>query len=165
VYYGRQVQNAAWHFRFPFVAKLPRGFGEGRGVFLIRNSEELHSYLGLTRTAYLQEYIPHSRDLRVVVVAGRVLASYWRTVPAGDFRANLFQGGQVSASDIPEEGLIFAVNVIRKCGFDDVGLDLCLHKGRWLVLEANMHYGLKGLAQTGVRLSDFLDKLIEENVI
>ncbi len=45
VFYGkRQIAAITRHFRFPFIAKIPRGSAMGRGVFRIRNSEELDRY-------------------------------------------------------------------------------------------------------------------------
>jgi len=42
VFYGkRQFTSITRHFRFPFIAKIPRGSAMGRGVFRIQNSEEL----------------------------------------------------------------------------------------------------------------------------
>ena len=105
------------------------------------------------------------RDLRVVVIAGRLAAAYWRLIPGRGFKANLAQGGLIDRRNIPGEGVDFALDTARRCNFDDVGLDVCRHKNRWLVLEANMHYGLKGMAAAGVSLPDFLDRLIEEGVL
>lgn len=165
VFFGRHAGEALVHFRYPFVAKKPRGSGQGRGVFLIRDENDWREYLSLGRIAYVQEYLPLERDLRVAAVAGRLLAAYWRVIPPGGFRANLYQGGTIDLKDVPAEGVDFALDVIRKCGFDDVGLDVCRHRGRWLVLEANMHYGLEGVNRTGASLPDFLDRLIGEGVI
>ena len=165
VFFGRQRREVGRYFAFPFVAKAPRGVGQGRGVFLIRNEMDWREYLARYRVAYVQEYIPLERDLRVVVVAGRILTAYWRVASEHDFRANVFQGGRIDLEDLPEEGIAFALNVVRRCGFDDVGLDVCRRRGRWLVLEANMRYGLKGLAEAGVSLARFLDGLIEEGTI
>ena len=46
VYYGRrQKDRITDHFKFPFIAKVPRGSAMGRGVFLVRNTEELERYV------------------------------------------------------------------------------------------------------------------------
>jgi len=165
LFYGRQSQNINNYFSFPFIAKIPRGLGEGRGVYLIKNQGDLQDYLARTKTAYIQEYLVLEKDLRVVVIAGRLAAAYWRLIPSRGFKANLAQGGFIDRQNVPEEGLAFALDTARRCGFDDVGLDVCRHKNRWLMLEANMHYGLRGLAATGVSLPEILDRLIEDGVI
>jgi len=165
VFYGRQRQNVLRHFSFPFIAKIPIGLGGGRGVFLIRRESEWRTYLQRTRVAYVQEYLPLERDLRVVAVAGRLVAAYWRVARPDEFRTNLGQGGRIELSDLSGEGVDFALKAARRCGFDDVGLDVCQYRGRWMILEANMHYGLAGLRAAGIRLADVLDGLIEEGVI
>ena len=165
VYYGRQASEATKHFKLPFVAKIPRGVGQGRGVYLIQGEKDWTAYLSLTRGAYVQEYLPLDRDLRVVSIAGRLVAAYWRIIPPNGFRSNLFQGGYLGFDDIPEDGVAFALDVARRCRFDDVGLDVCRHKGRWMVLEANMRYGLQGMKTVGISLADVLDSLIEAEVI
>ncbi len=165
VFFGRQAQNVNHYFKFPFVAKIPRGLGQGRGVYLIHGPDQWRAFLNKSRVAYVQEYLPLDRDLRVVVVAGRLLTAYWRCPPVGGFRSNIYQGGRIDVHNISEEGVDFALKVAGASGFDDVGLDVCKAKGRWMVLEANMHYGLEGLTKTKTSLPEFLDRLILEDVI
>lgn len=164
VFYGRQCRDVFEHFRFPFVAKIPKAVGEGRGVFLIESDQAWQAYLTRTRVAYIQEYIPMPRDLRVVAVAGSLVTAYWRRNPS-DFRHNLSQGGIPDFQDVPGDGIDFALDVIARCGFDDVGMDVFNHQGRWMVLEANMHYGLQGLRLAGISLADTIDRLIREERI
>ena len=68
----------------------------------------------------------------------------------GDFRNNISQGGTVSFEDIPAAALDFAVEVARRCGFDEVGLDICEHAGKYWVLEANMVFGQEGFRKKGL---------------
>lgn len=165
VYYGRWARRALDEFRFPFVAKIPCRIGQGRGVFLIENEKDYTAYLGLTRTAYVQERLEIERDLRVVAIAGRLLTAYWRLAPEGDFRTNVRQGGRIDFSGVPEEGVEFGLEAARRCGFDDVGLDLCLHQGGWFILEANMHYGREGIKAAGLSWTAFFDRLIEDGLV
>ncbi|MDY6851728.1 MAG: RimK family alpha-L-glutamate ligase [Thermodesulfobacteriota bacterium] len=164
-FFGRRVKDVGRYFSFPFIAKIPRGLGQGRGVFLIQNEEDWRAYLTRTRVAYVQERLLLERDLRVVIMAGRLVAAYWRIVPEHGFRSNLAQGGRIDLSGVPEDGVAFAMDAVRRCGFDDVGLDVCRYRGQWLVIEANMHYGTKGLTKAGVSLAQVLDQLIEEGLI
>ena len=164
-FYGRQAKHIPDHFTFPFIAKIPRRSGQGRGVYLIRDHTMLEEYLKQTRIAYIQEFMPLERDLRVVIIAGRLVAAYWRIIPPGDFRANIHQGGDLDFDNVPEEGLAFALEVAERCSFDDVGLDVCRYNDSWYVLEANMHYGTKGLKAAGISLAAVLDSLIEEGIL
>lgn len=156
VYYHLHHKDIIKDFSFPFVAKLARRSARGRGVFKIHNSEELKNYLGLTRIAYIQEYLPHDRDLRVVLIKYHPVLAYWRIRSPDNFRTNLSQGGKISFDDIPIEGVRLAQNSARKCKFDDVGMDLINSRGTWYVIEANMKYGRKGLMMKGLDLKEIM---------
>ena len=156
VYYHLHHKDIINEFSFPFVAKLARRSARGRGVFKIHNSEELKNYLDLTRIAYIQEYLPHDRDLRVVLIKYHPVLAYWRIRSPHNFRTNLSQGGKISFDDIPIEGVRLAQNSARKCKFDDVGLDLINSRGTWSVIEANMKYGRKGLKMKGLDLKKIM---------
>jgi len=54
-YYRPRAEIIKQDFSFPFIAKIPRASARGRGVFLIRNTDELMQYLHTTRIAYIQE--------------------------------------------------------------------------------------------------------------
>ena len=156
VYYHLHHKDIIEEFSFPFVAKLARRSARGGGVFKIHNSEELKSYLGLTRIAYIQEYLPHDRDLRVVLIKYNPVLAYWRIRSPDNFRTNLSQGGKISFDDIPTEGVRLAQDSARKCKFDDVGMDLINCRDTWYVIEANMKYGRKGLMMKGLDLKEIM---------
>jgi ribosomal protein S6--L-glutamate ligase len=147
IYYGPgKAGRILRDFPLPFVAKVPRGSSQGRGVFLVRSAADLTRYLGRVSPAYIQEYLAIDRDLRVVVLNGKVLHAYWRIARPGEFRTNVAQGATVSLEGIPRGALQFAEEVAERCGFGEAGLDILLVDGRYLVLEANMMYGLQGFA-------------------
>lgn len=155
-YFRRHHRDILQDYGFPFIAKLARNSARGRGVFKIRSNRDLQAYLGLTQVAYVQEYLPHDRDLRVILIKYEPILAYWRISSPGDFRTNLSQGGRISFADIPAEGVAVAREAARKCKFDDVGLDLIHARGRWHVIEANMKYGRRGLKMKGLDLKTIL---------
>jgi len=147
IYHGPgKAERILRDFPLPFVAKVPRGSSQGRGVFLIRTAADLARYLEQTSPAYIQEYLAVDRDLRVVVLDGKVLHAYWRIARPGEFRTNVTQGATVSLEGIPGDALRFAEEVAERCGFGEAGLDIFPVDGRYLVVEANMIYGLQGFA-------------------
>ena len=155
LYYGRnRIERIREDFPYPFVAKTPLGSSQGEGVWRVENDSQLAAYLEAHRPAYIQEYLPVDRDLRVVLVARQVVHAYWRIARPGEFRNNVSRGASISFENVPEEGLRFARDVARKCRFDEVGLDVCLWEGRYYVLEANMAFGLKGFRQAGLDLHE-----------
>jgi ribosomal protein S6--L-glutamate ligase len=158
VYYHLHHEDILKDFRFPFIAKLARRSAQGRGVFKISSRHELEEYLNLSRIAYIQEFIPHERDLRVVLINYEPLVSYWRHCPAHSFKANVHQGGTISFEKVPEEAVQVAQECAKKCRFDDVGIDLMEKDGKWQVVEANMKYGRTGPAMKGLNLKEVLRK-------
>lgn len=158
IYYHLHHKDILKDFSFPFIGKLPRLSAGGRGVFMISNPEKLEEYLRLTKIAYIQEYLPHARDLRVILINYEPVLAYWRISPAGDFRTNLSCGGKICFEDIPPEGLKTAKKSAKKCKFDDVGMDLIRYQDTWYVIEANMKYGRKGLIMKGLDLRKIMRK-------
>ena len=160
IYYHLHHEEILEDFSFPFVAKLPRASARGRGVYKIENLEQLQSYLRLTRVAYIQEYLPHDRDLRVILVNYDPILSYWRHRDPANFRTNLHQGGTLRFAGIPDAALSLARETALRCKFNDVGLDLIRCRGKWYVIEANMEYGREGLRMKGMELKQILREKI-----
>lgn len=164
IYYRRHHGDILKDFRFPYIAKLPRASSQGRGVFKINNSEELEQYLQLTHVAYIQEYLPHDRDLRVILIDYQPILAYWRESPPGSFKTNIFQGGIIDFENIPHEVIGIAEEMARKCRFDDVGLDFIQNHGTWYLIEANMKYGRKALKRKGMDLKTIIrDRVLSWN--
>jgi ribosomal protein S6--L-glutamate ligase len=160
-YYHLHHEFILRDYSFPFVAKLPRASAQGRGVFMITCVQELERYLQNTHVAYVQEFLPHERDLRVILIGYEPVLAYWRCKPPGGFKTNLSQGGSIDFTGIPDDAVDLAMGVARRCRFDDVGLDLIHHEDRWHVIEANMNYGRRGLRMKGMNLKAILtEKLI-----
>ncbi len=161
IYYRRHHNDILNDFDFPFVAKLPRRSSQGRGIFRINNQDELKEYLELTKVAYIQEYIPHSRDLRVILINYKPVLAYWRESTPRTFKTNVYQGGTINFRDIPHEGLLMAQEYAIKCNFNDAGLDMMNINGQWHLIEANMTYGRKGLKIKGMDLKQIIrEKLL-----
>ena len=166
VFYGkRQKQTIQEHFSFPFVAKIPRGSAMGRGVYLIRNQTDLDQYLKICHPAYIQQYLATDRDIRVVVIGRRIVHAYWRLAPKDTFKSNIAAGGKVSLDPIPEEALSLALTTARCCEWDDVGIDILAHGGKYYVIEANMKYGKEGFRQAGIDYLKLMEQLIADGEI
>ncbi len=166
VFYGRRQQKTILkNFDFPFVAKIPRGSAMGRGVFLIEDETGLDGYLAHCRPAYIQEYLPIDRDIRLVVIGHRVVHTYWRVAPPGDFRTNVSVGGAISLDPVPRAAMDLALDVTRRCGWDDVGIDICRYRGKYFVLEANMKYGKEGFRKAGIDYNLLMERMITDGEI
>lgn len=166
VFYGKRQKKAICdHFKFPFVAKIPRGSAMGRGVYLIQNHDDLLSYCNLSTPAYIQEYLPSDRDMRIVIIGKEVAHAYWRIAPKGEFRSNVAVGATISLDPVPQKALDLALDTARKCQWDDVGIDIVEHDSKFYVLEANMKYGREGFRQAGIDYTKLMENMIEEQRI
>ncbi len=166
IYYGRNRKRKILRaFQFPFVAKIPLGSSQGKGVYLIEDEEDLEIYLQENQPAYVQEYLRIDRDLRIVVIGGEIIHAYWRIGREGNFRHNVSQGAEISFENIPEEALEFALYVSDKCGFQEVGLDICRVDQQFYVLEANMVFGLVGFRLANKDIHASLSELAMKDII
>lgn len=165
-FYGNRQKKAILdYFEFPFIGKIPKGSALGRGVYLISGKADLSEYCNIANTAYIQEYVPSDRDIRVVIVGDRVVHAYWRIAAPGDFRSNIALGGKVSLEPVPKQILDLALHTAVSCGWDDVGIDIISQKGELYVIEANMKYGKEGFRAAGINYIQLMETMIENEEI
>ena len=94
----------------------------------------MHLPGSLTGPAYIQEYLPIDRDMRLVVIGQKVRLAFWRTARASDFRTNVSQGGGISFDPLPRQrSMHLALETAGKCGWDDVGLDIAQVNGQGIM--------------------------------
>ncbi|QHC23603.1 ATP-grasp domain-containing protein [Streptomyces sp. GS7] len=132
----------------PYVVK-PREMGMGAAVLRVDTPEQLSAALDVvaqTGQNYLvQECLPITGDLRVMLVGGEVLVSLLRRPAAGRYRANLRQGG-VAELDPDIAGV--REMCLRIAGSLDAGY---LHVD-WLMTENGPVLGEWGTALAGFSL-------------
>ena len=92
----------------------------------------------------------------MVLINYHPVLAYWRRLGPGDFRTNVYQGGEIDFDNIPDDAMALARECARKCNFNDVGLDLLQSKGNWYVIEANMQYGREGLKKKNMVLKEVI---------
>jgi ribosomal protein S6--L-glutamate ligase len=166
VFYGKRSQQQIPHyFSFPYIAKIPKGSALGRGVYLIHDDDQLQAYLTQSRIAYIQEYFPIDRDIRIVIIGQRVVHAYWRIAAPHEYRCNVSLGGSICLDPVPREALELAVHTARLCGWDDVGIDICSDGSTYYVLEANMKYGREGFREAGIDYYKLMEEMIENDEI
>jgi ribosomal protein S6--L-glutamate ligase len=82
----------------PAIVKIQQGT-QGIGTMIAETPQAVSSLLetlwAMGQDIILQEYIRESkgRDIRAIVVGGKVVAAMRRTAKAGEFRSNLHRGG------------------------------------------------------------------------
>ncbi|MCK5313304.1 MAG: ATP-grasp domain-containing protein [Desulfobacteraceae bacterium] len=161
IFYGKKQKNSILDsFKLPFIAKKARGSSKGRDVYLIDNMDDLSEYLSLNQPAYIQQYIPIDRDIRVVIIGEKVRIAYWRESGGNDFRTNISQGGNIKFDHVPEQALNLALDTAKRCGWNDVGIDIIKDNNNFFIIEANMKYGTQGFKAAGIDYKKMLEKII-----
>jgi len=148
---------------FPVVVKEISG-RQGSGVSLAKSDAELNrvvrTRLQETRGLLLQKFIPTAgrRDIRALVIGGRVAGAMLLRPPAGDFRANFHLGANAAVRTLTDLETGFAVAAARAVGLDIAGVDLIVDaQGRIYVIEVNYAPGFKGLEQaTGIDIAGLM---------
>jgi gamma-F420-2:alpha-L-glutamate ligase len=136
---------------FPCVLKVVTG-SHGKGVYLCENAKqfedlsELVSSIDFKASMIIQEYIAHSegRDLRVIVIGGRVVGAMQRTATDGSFKANISRGGEGTPYEVDDEMEMLAIQVAKVLDLDIAGVDLLFHPDGYKICEANSSPGFKG---------------------
>ncbi|CAL8278250.1 unnamed protein product [Boreogadus saida] len=142
----RKMIDEAEPLGYPVVVKNARGH-RGKAVFLARDKHHLSDLCHLIRhdAPYLfQEYVKesHGRDVRVVLVGGRVIGSMQRCSTDGRMQSNCSLGGVGMMCPLSEQGKQLATQVSNILGMDVCGIDLLqLDDGSFVVCEANANVG------------------------
>ena len=154
----------------PVVVKVTQGT-QGQGVFLRHTIHETRNLVqGLLMTGksvLIQEYIAesHGKDIRALVVGGKVVASMRRKARGREFRSNYHLNGTVENVDLPEEYAEMACRAARVLGLNVAGVDLLEGNSGPLVLEVNSSQGLEGIEKaSGVNVAGaIIDYVISES--
>ena len=130
------IENA---LGYPLVAK--RSFGsQGKGVYLIKSRAELDLIAEELKTVphLFQKYIStsHGKDLRVIVVGGKVLGAMLRR-SENDFRSNIGSGGKGKKCDPSPEIVDLATKIAKILKLNYCGIDLLFDEHGMTVCEVN----------------------------
>lgn len=143
----------------PVVVKLVEGT-HGSGVVLAETAKAAESLLAafhqLDADFLVQAFVKEAQgeDLRAIVVDGKVVAAMRRKAAAGEFRANLHQGGEAFPVELDEIETETAVRAAQCVGVDVAGVDLLRTTSGPLVLEVNVSPGLQGIEKaSGVNVA------------
>lgn len=129
---------------------------EGRGMVRLTDPETAwRTFHVLERTGqviYQQQFVRHPGwDLRVFVIAGRIVAAMKRT-SHGDWRTNVARGGSADRIELTHEQKSLAIGAAEAVGCPVAGVDLLPGPhGGLFVIEVNAVPGWRALAAaTGV---------------
>jgi gamma-F420-2:alpha-L-glutamate ligase len=137
---------------FPVVVKTLKGT-RGNGVLLCANRAQFNDIATLLDGArpgadfIFQQYIAssHGRDVRMLVVDGKVIAAMERRSVDGGFKSNISTGGQGFAFSPPVDMARLAISVAEVLGLDVAGVDILFDTDSYRICEANSAPGFQGL--------------------
>ncbi len=149
-------------FSYPFIMKKISG-SLGKGVLLIKTAQQLEDILGLLEDPHdiaqpnliFQEFVKCSagKDIRVFVVGGKVIGAMQRTAKAGDFRANVSAGGNVSDFKITPEIEWLAIEAANALQLGIAGVDLLFENDGYKICEVNANAHFQGFEKaTGINV-------------
>ena len=137
---------------YPAIIKTLSG-SFGAGVFMAENKKQLKQLIKMaeiTNEGYdiiLQEFIEDSygKDLRVLVINGKVIGCMMRQAVDDDFRANITRGGEGIPYQITEDIEWLGGESARLLGLDIAGVDLLFSNGSYKICEVNSSPGFEGM--------------------
>ncbi len=113
------------------------------GVMICESLESLEAAIeairSLGQNIIVQQYLrgAHGRDLRALVVAGRVVAAMRRRPQVGQFARTLRPGAKFQAAELPAAYVRAAVEAARIVGLEVCAVDMLDVKGGPRVFEVN----------------------------
>jgi ribosomal protein S6--L-glutamate ligase len=134
----------------PCIVKLQQG-SQGIGTMIAETPQAVTSLLetlwAMGQDIILQQYIAEAkgRDLRAIVVGGRVIAAMRRQAKAGEFRSNLHRGGLGVKAVLHDKYRRAAVAATRVMGLEVAGVDMLETREGPKILEINSSPGLEGI--------------------
>ena len=137
---------------YPAIIKTLSG-SFGAGVFLVETRKQLTQLLKMaeiTKPSYniiIQEFIKESygKDLRVLVINGKVVGCMMRQSTDDDFRANITRGGEAIPYQIDDDIEWISGECARLLNLDIAGVDLLFNDGKYVICEVNSSPGFEGM--------------------
>ena len=152
----------------PVIIKLLEGT-QGVGVILadtVKMAQAIVETLQSTKhNVLIQKFIAESkgRDIRCLVVGGKVVAAMRRIAQGDEFRSNVHRGGRIEALTLDPQYEATAILAAQIFGLNVAGVDLLEGKDGPQVMEVNSSPGLEGIEKaTNIDVADAVIEYLEE---
>jgi ribosomal protein S6--L-glutamate ligase/gamma-F420-2:alpha-L-glutamate ligase len=160
------LENVAKELGFPMVVKKSYG-SFGAGVQLVHGMPELIEIANkfLYEPHFYQAYIEQSsgKDIRVIVIGGKVVSAMERVAQKGEFRSNVELGGVGKRINLSEKYAQTAIKAAQALELDYCGVDI-LESGNGVVCEVNSNAFFEGIESvTGVNVAKAYAEYILSN--
>ena len=152
----------------PAISKELQG-SQGNAVYPLESVYQTNVFLKnfnkKKKNLLIQGFIDGSgKDIRAIVIDGRVVVAMERTAVKGELRANISQGGSGAKIELSQEDQDMCIKAARACGHEVAGVDLMKDKeGKSFIIEVNSNYGYGVESLTGVDISTPLIEYCERN--
>lgn len=85
---------------------------------------------------YIQDFVPMSADIRVMLIGHKPVCAFWRRPPEGEWLTNTSQGGSMDYNNVPKEVLDLAVKVSKAAKAEYWACDIAVGvDGKFRLLE------------------------------
>ena len=140
------------NIKYPMIIKTLSG-SYGSGVFMVDDRKQFRQIMKMAELSnaryniIIQECVEDSlgRDLRVLVVNGKVVGCMMRQSVDGDFRANITRGGEAIPYQIDDDIEWIGGECARLLDLDIAGVDLLFNEGSYTICEVNSAPGFEGM--------------------
>lgn len=134
---------------------------QGDGVMRIMDMDDARQRalpaLDRRRGLMVQRYLPpeNRRDIRALVIGGKLICATTLIPAKEDFRANFHRGSEIQSTTLSDELEKLAVTAAASIGCDVAGVDMMIEAdNRPLIVEVNYSPGFKGMeAATGLDIA------------
>lgn len=166
LYYAERI--AKQNIGYPLILKVLEGT-QGEGVHLVRNEGEAIDLFGeftkKNTRIILQEFISEfeGKDVRIIVVGDKIIATMMRIAQKGDFRSNIHRGGRGEIVNLSEQEKEMAIKTVQILGLCVAGVDILRSEKGPMVIEVNSSPGLEGIeGVTKIKIAEEIIKYIEK---
>ena len=153
----------------PLILKVLQGT-QGCGVMLAESQKSaiatMEAFKSTGVPILVQEFIPaNGKDIRVLVIGNKVVASMERSAAEGEFRSNLHRGGSAKSIKLTRQEKAHAIKATKIMGLKAAGVDLLRSVNGPVILEVNSSPGLEGIENsTGVDVAGQMIEYIEKSL-
>jgi len=157
---------------FPIVVKSLSGT-HGKGVYLAKDKKNFSQLMDMMEqfndrfNILLQEYVSdsHGKDLRIMVVGGKVIGAMKRESQDGDFRANITRGAGAKPVEMDEQMEFLSLESTKLLGLDIGGVDLLYDNGGYKICEVNSSPGFSGMEKyTDIKVAEQIVTYVKHKI-
>lgn len=135
---------------YPIILKFPTGT-HGKGVIFSESYKSASSMIDaldvFKQPAIIQDYVPITSDIRIIVAGDKIIGSMKRTAKEGEVRANAHQGGSAVPYIVTPEVKQMSLEAAKVIKAGICAIDIIESAYGPLILEVNTSPGLQKITE------------------